>query len=381
MADLEMSYTRFAAIAGGVARNPETPEAILTLLANCEDTWIRANLSGNPNAPQWYLDECASSLSFDELYAVRMAENPKSPQLAFMRASQSYRENARLNLLFNDSAAPQALRSLYHEYSTGPYDLSEKDNIIGHIVANENTPVDILEEVASRYLTPFTAEMLMKNANTPISIALTMASSPLASFRKIAAGSRITTKSVLAMLATDSDEDVRLSVALNPVTEDWVRKRIADDIDLYLLESTLDGFREAKHGGMMSLIESGNLSPSAYATSIDFTTINLMDGLFRIDPFADLLQLCGEDKDACLCIAENEHASPSVLNQLKDHPNKSVRTRVASHPNCPSSALSDLAYDTDTLVAATAIGNPLFDESTLAMFVGITIKYLSLFDR
>jgi len=103
-----------------VARNPNTPPEILTILAQDKDEYVRWNVAQNPNTPP----EILTTLARDEVSSVRrgVAQNPNTPPEILTILARDEDADVRCRVADNPNATREVIQTVraYEFYETSP---------------------------------------------------------------------------------------------------------------------------------------------------------------------------------------------------------------------------------------------------------------------
>ena len=177
--------------------------------------------------------------------------------------------------------------------------------------------------------------------------------------------------SVGARLSIASDKDL-CSMAINPTTSAWVLADIAKENDEYVRLNLAEDpnapsaflrlLAKDKDYRIRSRVAENSNAPEALLKQLAKDKVSFVRGSVASNPNTpeDLLTLLSEDKDNGVreSVAENSNASENLLMLLSEDNNNWVRYNVTENPNTPIELLKLLAEDKVEDVRASVACNP-----------------------
>ncbi len=280
-----------------VAQHPNTPPDVLKQLFRYYPVAILTNpiikllLLENPN----FLEELCDSLSLKDFIFNLI---PYTLPLFFLEwGLNNNREDIHLKFICITHISVELLNILH---------LDTDSSIIGNIATNENTPVEILEEL-SRYPDFFVRSQVARN-------------------KKISA-------KIIEQLSLDEDKKIRCQIAKNQNTPQSILEQLSLDRDFSVRSAVASNQNiPAKILEQLSL---DKYYPVIYEVARNQNT-----------PQSVLEQL-SLDRDFSVrsAVASNQNIPVKILEQLSLDPHKDVRVEVARNQNTPQSILEKLSLD------------------------------------
>jgi len=250
-------------------------------------------------------------------------------------------------------------------------------------VANPNYPARLLARAArdkhdkcarlaaaqSSQLPP---ELLLKLARDPSPMVVTqaaahpalalpelqrLASDQIYTVREAVASNPRCPPQILAQLAHDQDGTVLAAVARHPASDTATLERVMDSANRDRSQHTAPIRLQIE----LAIVRHLNSSPSL---------------LHQLGSENFVLSPPGTELDQRIwivqAVAENPSTQPDTLELLSRHAgwniDKTVRPRVAAHPNTPVAVLEQMLRDTDPTVIRAAANNPSLPQAVLAMW-------------
>jgi len=353
-------YVRWA-----VARNPSTPENILSLLAEDEEP-VRYWLASNPSASTQLLN----LLSRDKEVKVRAAvsNNLTTPiavrEALLIKLAENKIGYVRQGIAASPLAPMQALETL-----AGCKDKS----VLKALAKNPSTPVAVLDSLADQAsaelsldlisnpgISRYTKEILLKVLcrskfvsvrqdlaklpELPVFIFEALAKDPNDKVRMEVAASVQVNGTILQEMANDDSHRVRQFIGKNEVAPTELLNHLACDANS-LVRSGVASNPKATHAILAILTKDHDSEVRCQVASNPSTKIEL------------LLHLIKDSESTVRRSAAGNIAAGAILEELVDDPDIWVRKQVAMNVGSPADVLASLSKDKESAVRIALASN------------------------
>ncbi len=186
-------------VRGAIADNENTSEGVLRILAKDKNTDVCASTAINKNTPQ----DVLRILSKDKRNYIRMcvAVNENVPEDVLRDLSKDERVEVRSYVARNKYAPPDILKILAKDNDT---------EVCGAVAGNENTPQDVLVDLAKHQI-PLVRASAAGNKNLPQSILIALSKDENWMVRSSVTQNKNTTQDTLRALSKDENNYIRMN--------------------------------------------------------------------------------------------------------------------------------------------------------------------------
>jgi hypothetical protein len=263
-----------------------------------------------------------------------VAENPNTPPVALAELGHDQDSSVRLHVASNANTSPEVLAELAREENWG---------IQLSVALNPNTPAEVKAKLSYVFAG---STLFMEDIDRARCIAASSPQSPPAMLAELAGDQNQAVRlavaknanappAALAELALDQDRHTRSAVAKNANTPGPALAELANQQD-----------KEIR--GRVAANANTPLSVLAKLARDQDLKVRAGVAVNANTPPEQLAEL-GRDpnSDVRVCVAANANTSPELLAELGRDPNSNVRARVARSANTPIAVLAQLARDED----------------------------------
>ena len=362
-----------------VAKNPETPDTIIKILASSKIP-SRIAILENPNASaelQLSLINHETKLCIDKIiqnnntakYSHQLLKKLAMEKSASIRGnigifpltsfelltklSKDKEDTVRQKVACNTNAPEKILLKLAKDKS-----MFVRSNIAGNSSATEN-----VLELLSMDEDPFVRSSLAYNENTSVRLIEKLSSDGDTSIRLAVTKHANASKEVLKALSQDEQGTVRKSVALNPNLCNQIRAKILHSLEteqcLKICETIRQNQDTYPTGSLEAFLTLDEISIQEELTRSNPRGASWADEQVGSAASSSLLDKLSNSEQASVRgnIAENPNASKETFISLSHDKDLEVRCKLAANTNVPPEVLAILANDNEPRVRINLASN------------------------